>query len=579
MGTGYTRQSAAEIQTGEIIEAAPLNAEFNQLQNAFDSSVGHTHDGTIGEGPKISLTGSVTGILPVANGGLGGINKTNATTAPTAGDDVNDGYAVGSLWVDVTNDILYVCVDSTATAAIWQRYNLYDAGLTSIAGLTTAADKMIYTTASDVYAVTDLSPYARTLLDDTTASAAQTTLGVSTYVKTLLDDADAATARGTLGLGTISTQASNSVSITGGSITGITDLAVADGGTGASTAANARTNLGVVIGTDVQAQDAELSAIAGLVSAADRVPYFTGSGTASLATFTAAGRTLAGAADVTAQRTTLLINNTDNTSDANKPISTATQTALDLKLNILQAYGSIASAGTTDLGSVASQNVTVTGTTTITSFGTVAAGTFRRVTFSGILTLTHNATSLILPQGQNVTTAAGESLEAVSLGSGNWRVTSYQKNGVQFLSSQVAVSPIGSTEAVFTGIPSWAKRVTVMWYDISTNGTGGLGLQIGPSSGVETSGYASVMNTTLTTSQFLLINSTAAAGVYHGHAVLTNVNASVWVLTSLIGRTDVAAQLNGAGSKTITGTLDRVSFRNFNGVDLFDNGAINIFYE
>jgi hypothetical protein len=53
------------------------------------------------------------------------------------------------------------------------------------------------------------------------------------------------------GLGTIATQAANNVSITGGSITGITDLAVADGGTGASTASDARTNLGLVIGTDV----------------------------------------------------------------------------------------------------------------------------------------------------------------------------------------------------------------------------------------------------------------------------------------------------------------------------------------
>ena len=55
------------------------------------------------------------------------------------------------------------------------------------------------------------------------------------------------------GLGTIATQASSNVSITGGSITGITDLAIADGGTGASTAPDARTNLGLVIGTDVLA--------------------------------------------------------------------------------------------------------------------------------------------------------------------------------------------------------------------------------------------------------------------------------------------------------------------------------------
>jgi hypothetical protein len=63
----------------------------------------------------------------------------------------------------------------------------------------------------------------------------------------------AADARTNLGLGTIATQAASSVAITGGFVTGITDITVADGGTGASTAANARTNLGLVIGTDVLA--------------------------------------------------------------------------------------------------------------------------------------------------------------------------------------------------------------------------------------------------------------------------------------------------------------------------------------
>lgn len=79
---GYIRQSAGSIVALAEITAAPLNAEFNQLAAAFHGTTGHVHDGSTGNGPKISLTGSVSGILPAANGGTGAALTTVDNTIP-----------------------------------------------------------------------------------------------------------------------------------------------------------------------------------------------------------------------------------------------------------------------------------------------------------------------------------------------------------------------------------------------------------------------------------------------------------------------------------------------------------------
>jgi len=103
----------------------------------------------------------------------------------------------------------------------------------------------------------------------------------------------------------------------------------------------------------------------------------------------------------------------------------STRIALDVPLNENQG-SDISSATTTDIGAATGNYVEVTGTTTITGLGTVQAGTRRVVRFTGALTLTYNATSLILPGNANISTAAGDVAEFLSLGSGNWVCTRYQ---------------------------------------------------------------------------------------------------------------------------------------------------------
>ncbi len=128
--------------------------------------------------------------------------------------------------------------------------------------------------------------------------------------------------------------------------------------------------------------------------------------------------------------------------------------------NIIPLIGgsstTLASAATTSLGSASQGAITISGTTTITSFGSATSftptGSLKFLRFSGALTLTHNGTSLILPGGANITTADGDTCVVQALGGSNWRVLSYTRGaatpGVLLqppVSTQTGTSATGTT--------------------------------------------------------------------------------------------------------------------------------------
>jgi len=224
------------------------------------------------------------------------------------------------------NDVLAIAdVSGSETKKVTAK-NLVDAGLDLVNTSSIDLDKLdqssvtkLGTTALADDAVTyakiqDVTATDR-LLGRSTAGAGDVEEIVCTEAgRALLDDADAAAQRTTLGIdtndsvtfGTVTANLSSSnATITGGAITGITDLAVADGGTGASTAIEARANLGLEIGSTVQAYDAGLESISDLVTLADQSIYLTGPDTYAVYTLTAAGRALLDDTTATAQRATL----------------------------------------------------------------------------------------------------------------------------------------------------------------------------------------------------------------------------------------------------------------------------------
>ena len=151
-----------------------------------------------------------------------------------------------------------------------------------------------------------------------------------------------------------------------------------------------------------------------------------------------------------------------------------------------------------------------------------------------------------------------------------------------------AQSALSGTSKDFIGIPSWAKRITMILTGISTNGTSDIIIRIGPTTVPEASGYvgsaiqmssgANIVGSNTTDNGFCIASSVSNTTVFHGVATISLVTGSTWVSSSNLARSDVNASITGAGSKTITGTLGVVSLTTV-GLDNFDGGTVNIMYE
>jgi hypothetical protein len=152
--------------------------------------------------------------------------------------------------------------------------------------------------------------------------------------------------------------------------------------------------------------------------------------------------------------------------------------------------------------------------------------------------------------------------------------------------SGTAVASTSGTSIDFTGIPSWVKRITVLFNEVSISGGSGYLVQIGTSSGIVSSGYVSISNhynassatSGGTSTSGFYIHEPTAANLMSGKARIETLGSNIWIFDNNVKNgTNIVG--NGAGSKTLSGTLDRVRITSANGTDTFDAGSINIMYE
>lgn len=159
------------------------------------------------------------------------------------------------------------------------------------------------------------------------------------------------------------------------------------------------------------------------------------------------------------------------------------------------------------------------------------------------------------------------------------------------LVSGTSVASTSGTSIDFTSIPSWVKRITVMFNGVSTNGSTAFLIQLGTGATptYTTSGYSSYgvvlaatsMSGAVRTDGFPFGNTSTSTNTYGGSIVLTNVNANLWSANGFVASAGTVGNggLLGAGSIDLGALLTAVRIRATNGTDVFDAGSINILFE
>ena len=156
--------------------------------------------------------------------------------------------------------------------------------------------------------------------------------------------------------------------------------------------------------------------------------------------------------------------------------------------------------------------------------------------------------------------------------------------GINLTTAQNTTS---GTSIDFTGIPSWAKRVTVMLDGVSTNGASEVLIQIGDSGGIETTGYACGLTFiagtnacgALASTSGCIIGGASAGNTRVGCMSISKVSGNKYVFSGMNFNTDQNAAAYSTSIKTRSDVLDRIRLTTVNGTDTFDAGSVNIMYE